>query len=735
MSTSTVQKRAFPVTGMSCAACATAVEEIASKQAGVQKASVNFATQTLEVEVDPVVLDADLLQQQIRQGGYDLIVENREEDARALQEAYQHTYFESIKRDTIWSAVLTTPVVVLGMFWMDFPNANYLMMLLSAPVVFGLGSRFFIGAWKQLMIRRANMDTLVALSTGIAYLFSSFNTLFPKHFHSLGLHDQVYFEASAVVVTFILLGKWLEERAKSNTSSAIKKLMGLQPSEVLVLRGGQEVLAPIASIEIGEKIRVRPGERIAVDGQVVEGNSFVDESMLSGEAIPVSKTIGDLVFSGTMNQKGSLLFEAKKVGSATLLARIIATVRAAQGSKAPVQRQVDQIAAVFVPVVVGISVLNFLIWMGLGGPNALSYAFLTSVTVLVIACPCALGLATPTAVMVGVGKGAENGILIKDAESLELAHKIDTLVLDKTGTITEGKPRVVGVQWWEKKAAGVLLSLESRSEHPLAAAIVKALQSEGVESATIEHFASSTGKGVECEGGYFAGSPTAARTHGVVLDAFAEQLLEEWEAAAYTVVVFSQQNILLALFAIADPIKAGAAEAIRALQKSGIRIWMLTGDQPRTAEAVGRQVGINQVMAGLLPDQKAAFIESEKASGRVVAMVGDGINDAQALALADVSIAMGQGTDVAMEVAKMTLISGDLRQVAKALQLSKITVRAIRQNLFWAFIYNLIGLPLAAGLLYPWNGFLLNPMIAGGAMALSSVSVVSNSLRLRQYKL
>jgi len=731
----TTQKRVFPVTGMSCAACATAVEEIAEKQAGVQKASVNFATQTLEVEVDPVELDTEVLQQQIRQGGYDLIVENKEETARSLQEAYQQTYFDTLKRHTIWAAILTVPVVVLGMVWMDLPYSNYFMMFLSAPVVFGLGRRFFVGAWKQLLIGRANMDTLVALSTGIAFFFSAFNTFFPYYFHTLGLHNQVYFEASAVVVTFILMGKWLEERAKSNTSSAIKKLMGLQPSEVLVFRAGQEVMVPIASVEMGDLVRVRPGERVAVDGKVVEGSSFVDESMLSGEPVPVLKEAGDLVFSGTINQRGSLLFEAQKVGSATLLARIIATVRAAQGSKAPIQRQVDKIAAIFVPVVLGISVLTFLIWMTLGGPNALSYALLTSVTVLVIACPCALGLATPTAVMVGVGKGAEQGILIKDAESLELAHRIDTLVLDKTGTITEGKPRVIGAQWWDKRAAGTLLAMESRSEHPLATSLVQVLQSEGVAPASIAEFESHPGKGVYCAGGYFAGSPAEAVTRGVVLDAQAQQLLAEWQEEAHTVVLFAQHQTLLALFAIADPIKVGAAEAIHSLQKMGISIWMLTGDQIRTAQAVGRQVGITQVQAGMLPDQKATFIQAQKAEGRVVAMVGDGINDAQALALADVSIAMGQGTDIAMEVAKMTLISGDLRQVAKAIHLSKRTVTAIRQNLFWAFIYNLIGIPLAAGLLYPINGFLLNPMIAGAAMALSSVSVVSNSLRLRQSKL
>lgn len=720
---------------MSCAACATAVEEIAEKQPGIRKASVNFATQTLEVEVDPVGLDTGLLQQQIRQGGYDLIVEQEEADARERQEAYQHAYFQRLKRHTVWAAILTAPVVFLGMFWMDFPYANLLMMVLSAPVVFVFGWRFFSGAWKQVMIGRANMDTLVALSTGIAFLFSTFNTFFPQYFHSLGLHNQVYFEASAVVITFILMGKWLEERAKSNTSSAIKKLMGLQPLEVLVLRGGVEVSASITSVNVGDFIRVRPGERVAVDGQVVEGGSFVDESMISGEPIPIKKEVGDLVFSGTINQRGSLLFEAQKVGSSTLLARIIATVRAAQGSKAPVQRQVDQIAGIFVPVVLGISLLTFLLWMVFGGANALSYAFLTSVTVLVIACPCALGLATPTAVMVGIGKGAENGILIKDAESLERAHRIDTLVLDKTGTITEGKPRVVAVQWWEKSAAGVLLAMESRSEHPLAAAIAQVLQSEGVEAATITQFESVTGKGVHCSGGYFAGSPTEAKALGVLMDTTAQQLVAEWQETAYTVVVFAQNKSLLGLFGIADPIKAGASAAIQALQKSGISVWMLTGDQVRTAEAVGVQVGITQVRAGLLPDQKAAFIESEKAAGNVVAMVGDGINDAQALALADVSIAMGQGTDIAMDVAKMTLISGDLRQIAKAVHLSKITVRAIHQNLFWAFIYNIIGIPLAAGLLYPLNGFLLNPMIAGAAMALSSVSVVSNSLRLRQHKI
>lgn len=731
-------RQRFPVTGMSCAACAVSVEEIVGKQAGVQDAAVNFATQTLEVSFDPVLATPESMQSAVRAGGYDLIVATGQA-ATEQQEETQRDYIRRLRRHTLWAAVLSAPVVALGMFGMHVEGANWIMMILSAPVVFVLGARFFSGAWKQLRIGKANMDTLVALSTGIAFIFSAFNTFYPSFFHQQGLHGHVYFEAAAVVVTFILLGKLLEERAKAGTSSAIKKLIGLQPKTVRALRNGVETELGIAEVQIGDELLVRPGERIALDGRVVSGDSWVDESLLSGEPLPVAKNAGSQVFAGTINQKGSFRFKAEKLGSETLLAQIIRQVQQAQGSKAPVQKLVDWIAGIFVPVVIGISVLTFIVWMALGGDNAFAHALLASVTVLVIACPCALGLATPTAIMVGVGKGAEHGLLIKDAESLEIAHKVDTVVLDKTGTLTEGHPRVTDLKWLTPESAeqaAILLALEQHSEHPLAGAIVEYLAEKGLPALSPERFESHTGQGVSGvfgSGVYYAGSLQWLASLGLELPDSTQ--IVQWQRQARTVVFFARENQLLALIALSDPLKNGSTEAVTDLKKAGIDVWLLTGDQTATAAEVARQTGIEHVKAGLLPADKAEIIRNLQAEGKVVAMAGDGINDAEALAQADVGIAMGKGADIAMETARITLISGDLRQLPKAFALSRQTVATIRQNLFWAFVYNLIGIPLAAGILYPFNGFLLNPMIAGAAMAMSSVSVVSNSLRLKSKKL
>ena len=733
-------RQTFPVTGMSCAACAVSVEEIVGKQAGVQDASVNFATQTLEVSFDPVLATPESMQSAIRAGGYDLIVATGQAAAEQ-QEETQREYVRRLRTLTLWAAVLSAPVVALGMFGMRIEGANWIMMILSAPVVFVLGARFFSGAWKQLRIGKANMDTLVALSTGIAFIFSTFNTIYPSFFHRQGLHGDVYFEAAAVVVTFVLLGKLLEERAKAGTSSAIKKLIGLQPKTVRAFRNGIETELGIAEVQIGDELLVRPGERIALDGLVLSGESWVDESLLSGEPLPVSKNAGSRVFAGTINQKGSFRFRAEKLGSETLLAQIIRQVQQAQGSKAPVQKLVDRVAGIFVPVVIGIALLAFLVWMVWGGDNAFAHALLASVTVLVIACPCALGLATPTAIMVGVGKGAEHGLLIKDAESLEIAHKVDTVVLDKTGTLTEGRPRVTEMKWLTPESAeqaAILLALEKHSEHPLAGAIVELLTEKGLPALTPERFDSHTGQGVSGVFGsvaYYAGSLQWLEKLGLRPAPAALEQLNQWQQQAGTVVLFASESQLLALIALTDPLKNGSAEAVSALKKAGIEVWLLSGDQAATAAEVARQTGITRVKAGLLPTDKADMIRRLQAEGKVVAMAGDGINDAEALAQADVGIAMGKGAVIAMETARITLMSGDLRQLPKAFKLSRQTVATIRQNLFWAFIYNLIGIPLAAGVLYPVNGFLLDPMIAGAAMAMSSVSVVSNSLRLKSKKL
>jgi Cu2+-exporting ATPase len=523
----------------------------------------------------------------------------------------------------------------------------------------------------------------------------------------------------------------------------MKKLMGLQPKTLVVLVDGVEQELPIASVKVGNIVLVRPGEKIPVDGVVSTGSSFVDESMISGEPIAVEKAAGEKVFAGTINQKGSFQFEAKKVGSDTMLAHIIKMVQQAQGSKAPVQRIVDKIAGIFVPVVIAIAVLTFIIWNLVGGENAFTHALLTSITVLVIACPCALGLATPTAIMVGVGKGAQNNILIKDAESLELAHKVNAIILDKTGTITEGKPTVTDITWATaddsvKEYKDILYTIEFQSEHPLAQAIVDKLKAEGASKIDLTHFESLTGKGVKASVGtedFFLGNVNLLTEMNVNVSTEIKNIASTWQKEAKTVVYFSNKTDVIGILAIADKIKSTSAAAIEALQKKQIDVYMLTGDNEQTAKAVASQVGLAHYKSEMLPSNKADFIKQLQAQGKVVAMVGDGINDSQALAQADISIAMGKGSDIAMDVAKMTLITSDLMFIPKALNLSTKTIRTIKENLFWAFIYNLIGIPIAAGILYPVNGFLLDPMIAGAAMALSSVSVVSNSLLLKRAKI
>ncbi|AYB34292.1 heavy metal translocating P-type ATPase [Chryseolinea soli] len=734
-------RESFPVLEMTCAACAVSVESILKTAPGVNDAGVNFANQSAWVEFDAQRTSPAALQKAVQSIGYDLVV--NVEDPQAVKEEAQRKHYEAIKFRTIGSAALALPVVIIGMFFMDLPYGNYISLLLSAPVVFYFGRHFFVNAWKQARHEKANMDTLVALSTGIAFFFSAFNTFFPEFWHARGLHAHVYFEAAAVVVVFVSLGKLLEERAKSNTSSALKKLMGLQPTTVRVITEGTEQDVPIAAVKIGNTIVVRPGEKIPVDGAVLSGSSFVDESMITGEPVAVEKRTGDKVYAGTLNQKGSFTFDAEKVGADTFLAHIIRRVQEAQGSKAPVQKQVDKIAGVFVPVVLAIALLTFGAWMVWGGEQAFTHALLTSVTVLVIACPCALGLATPTAIMVGVGKGAENNILIKDAESLELAHRVNAIVLDKTGTITEGKPAVKDLVWdgGVKQTNGyrdLLYTIESRSEHPLAGAVVQWLKDAGAEPYAIDSFESLTGRGVKAAAGkdvYYVGNKKLLEENNIAVTASVDAAASRWQAEAHTVVYFANQNQVLGAAAIADTIKPTAASAIKALQAKGIDVFMLTGDNEQTAAAVARQAGIASYRAGVLPSEKADFIKTLQLKGKIVAMVGDGINDSQALAQADVSIAMGKGSDIAMDVAKMTLITSDLAYVPKALNLSTKTVRGIRQNLFWAFVYNVIGIPLAAGVLFPVNGFLLDPMIAGAAMALSSVSVVANSLRLKAAKI
>lgn len=686
---------------MTCASCASSAESIVKFQSGVVDASVNFATGNLTVEYLPNMINASQLKQALQSVGYDLFVEQESNQQESIEAIHAKKY-ELLKTKTIWAVILSIPVVVIGMFFMDMPYANQIMWLFSTPVILWFGKDFFINAWKQAKHRSANMDTLVALSTGIAYVFSVFTMLFADFWHQRGLEAHVYFEAAAVIIAFILLGKLLEEKAKGNTSSAIKKLMGLQPKTVTIIKGdGTEVQTAVELVGVGDIILVKPGEKIAVDGMVTSGSSYVDESMLSGEPVPVLKKADEKVFAGTINQKGSFQFRAVKVGKETMLAQIIKMVQDAQGSKAPVQKLVDKIAGIFVPVVMGIAILTFILWMVIGGESGVVHGLLAAITVLVIACPCALGLATPTAIMVGVGKGAEQGILIKDAESLELAKKVDAIVLDKTGTITQGRPEVSGILWLhnDETANKILVSIEKQSEHPLAEAVVKFL--DGVETAELTLFESITGKGVKATYNnetYYVGNKKLLKENNITFDNHLEKQAEEWGKQSKTVVWFSNSKEALAVIAIADTIKETSFSAIRQLQEMGIDLYMLTGDNEATAEAIAKQTGIKHFKAEVLPQHKAAFVKELQDKGKIVAMVGDGINDSTALATADVSIAMGKGSDIAMDVAKMTIISSDLTKIPQAIRLSKQTVATIKQNLFWAFIYNLIGIPIAAGI-------------------------------------
>ncbi len=735
-------KKTFPVLNLSCASCAVSSQSTLENLPGVIQSNVNYANATAQVEYVPTITNPHAMKAALQNVGYDLMIDESEDTNEVLEDVHRKK-FESLKKRTIGAIALSIPLVLIAMVFMHIPYANYMMWILATPVVLVFGRQFFVGAWKQAKHRLANMDTLVALSTGVAYIFSVFNTLFPQYWSSKGLEAHVYFEAAAVVIAFILLGKMLEEKAKGNTSSAIKKLIGLQPKSVTIInQEGHQHEVTIASINVGDIIVVRPGEKIAVDGVVVSGNSFVDESMISGEPIPVEKIGGAKVFSGTINQSGSFQFKAEKVGGDTLLAQIIRMVQDAQGSKAPVQNLVDKIAAIFVPVVLIIAILSLVIWVIAGGENALTQGMLALVTVLVIACPCALGLATPTAIMAGMGKGAENGILIKDAESLELSKKINAIVLDKTGTITEGKPEVAAVQFGKsvnkKEVIDLVFSIEQLSEHPLAQAIVRYLKNENARAVSVHDFENLPGRGVSISynhNRYLLGSPALLQENNIQIENELQDAANQWLANAQTVIWLADQNNALAAIAISDQIKPTSVVAVQALQDEGIEVYMLTGDNEATAKAIAQQANIAHFKAGMMPADKSDFIKELQKQGKVVAMAGDGINDSNALAQADVSIAMGKGSDIAIDVAKMTIISSDLNKIPKAIHLSRATVRTIRQNLFWAFIYNVIGIPIAAGILYPINGFLLNPMIAGAAMALSSVSVVTNSLRLKRMKL
>jgi Cu2+-exporting ATPase len=723
---------------MTCTACASSVETILMHTEGIQEASVNYATATVSITWDARITPQGI-DQALQEVGYGLVI-STQEVGESVREAQEKNY-QQLKRQTIGAAIATLPIVVLGMFFMHWEPGRWISLVLCIPVLFYFGMHFFTRAVQLAKYGQANMDTLVALSTSIAFLFSTYSTLFPEFWLSKGLHPPVYFEAASVILVFVSLGKMLEERAKTNTGTALKKLIGLQAKTLIRLTPtGQESIR-LEEVAPMDRILVKPGEKIPVDGQVLVGQSYLNESMLSGEYLPVAKGPGDAVFAGTLNQNGSLEIQAEKIGSSTLLGQIIQRVQEAQGSKAPVQRLVDKVSGIFVPVVVLIAIATFGLWMVFGGENALSRGILSAVSVLVIACPCALGLATPTALIVGMGKGAENQILIRDAESLELGHQVTALVLDKTGTLTLGKPKVSS-QWFTTQESALdqatiealLLALERNSAHPLAEAVVAHLEGKNLPQVSVESFENIPGSGISGRVAgirYFVGTKKWIQSQGVQLPTSPLAIEKEAAEKAQTLIWLCNESQVLAVLGIEDELKQNAKEVVESLRKMNVDVYLLTGDQYAPAKAVADQLGISLFQAECLPADKSNFIKALQQQGKVVAMVGDGVNDAEALAQADVSIAMGMGSDIALDVAKITLVNSDLAKIPQALRLSKLTVHGIRQNLFWAFVYNLIGIPVAAGLLYPAFGILIDPMFASAAMALSSLSVVGNSLRLK----
>ena len=734
-----MKKITVPVLEMSCAVCANNVENEVRSIPGVDSATVNFSTNTLTVSFDPKKTSLLQIKSAVQAIGYDLVIE--ENNREKIQEKAEKQHYQSIKKRTIAAWILSIPLMGISMTIMHQNWANWVMLLLTLPILLFCGQSFYINAWKQFRHKSANMDTLVSLSTIIAFLFSLFNTIYPDFWTKRGLEPHVYYEAAGMIIAFVLLGKLMESKAKNNTSSAIKKLMGLQPQTAHLLTTEGEKEVPLNILKPGDLIRVKPGEKVPVDGIVFDGNSYVDESMISGEPIPVEKQSKDKVLAGTINQKGTFSITATQVGTQTILSQIVRMVQEAQGSKAPVQRIADKISSYFVPIVIIIAIITFIVWLLVGGNDFFSYALLSAVSVLVIACPCALGLATPTALMVGIGRGAENHILIKDAFALENLCKVNCIVLDKTGTITQGHPAVTAEIWLQTpdtEMLSVLLSAEQKSEHPLALAMTDFLLKKEIQPISVTSFQSLTGQGITVEynkNSFWVGSLKMAADQTTTFPESVKPVLKQWQNDGQSIVCYGKQNRILAIFALSDPIKESSKYAISSLQKKGIEIHLLTGDNRHTANSVALKLGIKNIQADALPSSKEEYIKTLQNKKKFVAMVGDGINDSQALARADVSIAMGKGTDIAMDVAMITLITSDLSLLSKAINLSRRTVRIIRENLFWAFIYNIIGIPIAAGLLYPICGILLNPMWASAAMAFSSVSVVLNSLRLKWIKI
>lgn len=737
-----ILKKIVPVDGMHCAACAGNVRKCLLALSGVSKADVNLATNTVRLEYDSAVVSTDAMKEAVHSRGFELLID----EARPWETVRKATadYRRRLKRNTVGAWGIEAVMMILC--WLiPLPGSikTWLLCLLALGVILCFGRDFFVQAWKQLRAGSCNMDTLVALSTGISFLFSLANTIWTDFWTERGMQPYVYYESSVMIIAFVLLGRLMEERAKGRTDSAIRSLIGLQGKTAHLLVDDEVTDVLVSQLHIGDVLLIRAGEKIPADGVLIDGDGYVDEAMISGEAMPVAKKLGDKVLTGTLNQNGAFSMRIEQVGEGTFLSHIIKMVQAAQESKAPVQQLVDKVTAVFVPIIIGIALLTFFIWILIGGTSALAMALVSAMSVLVIACPCALGLATPTAIMVGIGKGAVNQILIKDASSLELLHKTDSFVFDKTGTLTEGKPAVARQDWCPYATSfhrSILLAMESRANHPLAAPIVSSLLNYNIAPVDVTAFRQISGLGLQAmyEGQlYWVGNEKMLEEFQKKNDnSFGEKSpFSEACPEGETVIYFGDTHRLFARISFTDPLKASAPEMIQELHRAGKKTYILSGDAEKAVAIVAKATGIQTYRDGLLPGDKEAFIKDLQTQGHIVAMVGDGINDSQALARANVSIAMGKGTDVAINTAAVTLISSDLRSILKACRLSDITVRCIRENLFWAFIYNIIALPIAAGVLYPVLGLVMNPGVAAAAMAFSSVSVVSNSLRLRMKRL
>jgi len=738
------QKVTIPISGMSCAACVAKIEKTLNGLDGVIKAGVNFGAEKATVEYLPQRVKVADIKRAIDELGYKSLDVETESAIDREREERQHE-ITKLFRVFIFSVVLSVPIFLGSLAewvpWVPEALQNfYVLFVLATPVQFLAGWRFYRGAFSSLRHKTADMNTLIAVGTSAAYLYSVAMTFFTSYFVVRGFKPHVYYDTAVIIITLILLGRLLEAKAKGRTSEAIKKLMGLQAKTARVVRDGEEMDVPVEEVEISDLVVVRPGEKIPVDGVIKEGYSTIDESMLTGESMPVDKKVSDEVIGATINKTGAFKFEATKVGKETALAQIIRLVEQAQGSKAPIQRLADVISAYFVSIVIAISVVTFIVWYFAGPAPAFLYALLNLVAVLIIACPCALGLATPTAIMVGTGRGAENGVLIKGGESLELAHKIDTIVFDKTGTLTRGEPAftdiVVANGFQEETLLRLAATVEKGSEHPLGEVIVREANERSIELGEPTDFNAIPGHGVSAkvdDKAVLLGNVKLMLSSGVDvgdLSQTAKRVSKEGKTPMYIGV----DKKVAGVIAVADTLKENSQKAVEKLHKLGLEVVMITGDNRRTAEAIAKQVDIDRVLAEVLPDEKAKEVKRLQDEGKVVAMVGDGINDAVALAQADVGIAIGTGTDVAMEASDITLIKDDLSGVVTAIQLSKRTMRTIKQNLFWAFFYNTVGIPIAAGVLYPFLGILLNPIYAALAMAFSSVSVVTNSLRLRRFQ-